>query len=667
MKIEIFERKVIFRIARGLFMFLAIVGLLGFIASFFFFGYTVSPTLKESAPREPKEPAPPTVTAEEVQKLMNDAGRSSDRGRRGIPRQDGGEPFANDPMAARVKVLVEKLHADCFPGDGFPWYAQVKNECVQRDYWTGRCTRYKEMMVEPGVINALKDALGALSSLDKITTLETLIAVLPAVPVGEAPKAEGEAQAANKENVAEEAQAAADENSGGEAPDAGQNAAKQYEKRMIALGALLNIAKGVRPVSKEVFDLVQALVKGGNWPLPVVLTELKIITPEEMAKTDEKNKDTQTKKAPDVPLAVTFARLYPTSPVSALAKPELETLFLSLNYMVLAETQPETLAAFLLNFKTLSASLHESVRARSMADVWAMVRNDNPAFVAAAMDSLTKLFASSMKPEDQTSFIDYFGRVWSKKSNELKSDYLSQKAEHDRKLDLIDLNYNKIKEQKNQWRKYGFLAVVSTLFLIALVGIILAALAIERNTRMLEQLLQRMSGAEPVPTAVPAIKSHAAAPEVKATPASLAKEEPYREAPEKTETSTPIVPSSPFVAIPAPKAESPMNEDPPAPMAQPPVEPSAPPAPPEVNNDVAAREHYSNGNRLAKQGAKLEAIEELNRALALIPNFPQPYRSLGVIYASMGQREEAAQNYRRYVELAPNAPDAEQIRKMLGM
>ena len=45
--------------------------------------------------------------------------------------------------------------------------------------------------------------------------------------------------------------------------------------------------------------------------------------------------------------------------------------------------------------------------------------------------------------------------------------------------------------------------------------------------------------------------------------------------------------------------------------------------------------------------------------------FPQAHLFTGLIYARRGEFTKAAGDYRLYVEFAPNAPDAESVRKQL--
>lgn len=51
-------------------------------------------------------------------------------------------------------------------------------------------------------------------------------------------------------------------------------------------------------------------------------------------------------------------------------------------------------------------------------------------------------------------------------------------------------------------------------------------------------------------------------------------------------------------------------------------------------------------------------IGAYQKAIAIKPNLAEPYRELGMVYRQQGKREEAAQAYRKYLELKPDAADA---------
>lgn len=78
-----------------------------------------------------------------------------------------------------------------------------------------------------------------------------------------------------------------------------------------------------------------------------------------------------------------------------------------------------------------------------------------------------------------------------------------------------------------------------------------------------------------------------------------------------------------------------------------------------------ARRHMIRGIaaiEMAKSSAELTlAANEFRRATELDPNLSAAWYNLGSVQAKLGQFDEAIQSYRRYLELVPNAEDAQKI------
>jgi hypothetical protein len=76
-------------------------------------------------------------------------------------------------------------------------------------------------------------------------------------------------------------------------------------------------------------------------------------------------------------------------------------------------------------------------------------------------------------------------------------------------------------------------------------------------------------------------------------------------------------------------------------------------------------EHYRRGNQLVLAQKYEAALDEYRKALAIDPTFAVAHRGIGVTYASMRRPQKALTAYKRYLELAPNAVDAQQVRKII--
>lgn len=79
-----------------------------------------------------------------------------------------------------------------------------------------------------------------------------------------------------------------------------------------------------------------------------------------------------------------------------------------------------------------------------------------------------------------------------------------------------------------------------------------------------------------------------------------------------------------------------------------------------------ARRHLIRGRTAVEMAKSPEdyraAIEEFERAVQLAPQWADAYYNLGMVQARAGRIREAIANLKRYLELAPNASDAAQVR-----
>ena len=82
-----------------------------------------------------------------------------------------------------------------------------------------------------------------------------------------------------------------------------------------------------------------------------------------------------------------------------------------------------------------------------------------------------------------------------------------------------------------------------------------------------------------------------------------------------------------------------------------------------------AKAHFYLGELYRKQRkdpADVEhAITAYRNAAEHDPSYPEPQRSLGLLYYTRGQKAEARQAFERYLELKPHADDRAQVREYL--
>jgi TolA-binding protein len=119
---------------------------------------------------------------------------------------------------------------------------------------------------------------------------------------------------------------------------------------------------------------------------------------------------------------------------------------------------------------------------------------------------------------------------------------------------------------------------------------------------------------------------------------------------------------------PAPKPEPPKPVHHETPVAAHHAEPArvahAEPSHPRMSQgDVDAA--YKQGLQLYMRGDTEGALASLRAALAGNPGYPPTWRGLGLVYEKLNEKDQARAAYRKYLQLAPNAGDADKIRNRL--
>ncbi len=97
------------------------------------------------------------------------------------------------------------------------------------------------------------------------------------------------------------------------------------------------------------------------------------------------------------------------------------------------------------------------------------------------------------------------------------------------------------------------------------------------------------------------------------------------------------------------------------PAAAPVVAPPPAPAPP----PRGATEVLAEADKLLGQGEVADACSHGEEAKRMSPKLPAVYKFLGKCYMRAGRAPQANDNYKKYLELAPNASDAPFIKSMI--
>ena len=91
-----------------------------------------------------------------------------------------------------------------------------------------------------------------------------------------------------------------------------------------------------------------------------------------------------------------------------------------------------------------------------------------------------------------------------------------------------------------------------------------------------------------------------------------------------------------------------------------------PARPPSARVSRTARSELDRGERALVGGRPDEALAAFQSAQSLDQHQPEAVKGLAAAYMQLGDRENARRSYERYLEVAPNAPDADRIRRLLS-
>jgi tetratricopeptide (TPR) repeat protein len=78
-----------------------------------------------------------------------------------------------------------------------------------------------------------------------------------------------------------------------------------------------------------------------------------------------------------------------------------------------------------------------------------------------------------------------------------------------------------------------------------------------------------------------------------------------------------------------------------------------------------AQELYFAGNRLLLTAHYEDAVKKFEDALKIYPKFADVYRGLGVCFAKLNKQDKAIESYEKYLDLNPQAKDADMVRQII--
>ncbi|MGE5047406.1 MAG: hypothetical protein ACM3PC_02475 [Deltaproteobacteria bacterium] len=162
----------------------------------------------------------------------------------------------------------------------------------------------------------------------------------------------------------------------------------------------------------------------------------------------------------------------------------------------------------------------------------------------------------------------------------------------------------------------------------------------------------------PIPAPTPAAKPALA---VNADPAPAPPGEPAR-------SPAPAPPGEPARSpVPAPSGEpAPALARAPAPAREPDPDRDRDRAPRKPHHRIAAQSQAAKGEKALRAFDTKSAQSAFDSALKLDPTLPSAHRGMGMVYVLLGRNAEAKSEYAKYLKLAPDAPDKDQIERLLS-
>jgi hypothetical protein len=183
-----FERKVVFRVARGYFFAMAIAAVLVFFAG----GALVirslaKPTLQPPSPLAPPKPRPALSYAQvaDYMRTLEDERRA--KANRGLEQGDGPQSTSQsqtsrpeNPYQTRFGEIERKLRA-LFSDPSYTWADEIESVCVEPTSFG--CLRRENRVKRRGVVGAINIAIAGVARDERIRLLDILIAVLEQTPM----------------------------------------------------------------------------------------------------------------------------------------------------------------------------------------------------------------------------------------------------------------------------------------------------------------------------------------------------------------------------------------------------------------------------------------------------------------------------------------------------
>lgn len=408
-KWDVFERGVVLRVSRGLYLTLALVIALGLVVSLVVLFYSVSPTMKGAMPGKPAPPVPPNISMAEINQALADKEKiktiKSLQKKRPAKKVTAVSSEDMSPEAQKIAEMKQQIHDTYFAADGFPWDSIYGRTCSRR--WGSRCMSWRTKVIKSGVGNLIDRGIKDLNPAQSTELLQALLDLLPMAPEND-------------------------------------------NSRYLAARAIVDISRAFKMPPPTVYAEIATILRGG-----VAQSDQQQLIPP-----SDENKD------------LLFEVLYKVKK---------------------GDSKIAALTEYLRQWNQLAALFPAAEQAESMAIIWSEVKYRHLEQVPATLASIIQT-VQSLDEQNRQAGLTIYTRLMKDKMRSAQRQYDQEMNNYNRAVNIREAKYAQKKVKKATFTFSALYGVASAIGGIALIGLLLGLLGIERNTRTLEQLLKMQLG-----------------------------------------------------------------------------------------------------------------------------------------------------------------------------
>lgn len=407
------ERIFVLKISRTMYLGAALLSVLTLLGAMALAVYSFTPTFRGWDPPEPEAPTLARVNADEVRAALSGKGSTAGRPDEAFEIAADSEPSPDvTPTASNaqeISTAFAQLRAQ-FDTSTPPWLPVREQSCTSMAWW-GECLRMSTKTVQPGIQDALEEALANATPPQRLQTLQSALRLVKLTQ------------------------------------DAPEPLAKDAIRAQAALAAIHLTRPDIASV--PALDALEAGLKGSTLSVDDLIAWL------DATSSVDYTADQAALVATWVSAGPRWTKLLPTSVTG-----------------------------------------DRFSRRVALMGTWTVLRASAGDDASARVDEMIGVL-ESFPADDRVRALHAYGRLVHSKSAEAERAYLEAQAARALAVTALDTSEAITNEFKSTSRSYALAGVAVSLSLIAILGLFLALLAVERNTRALMQLQAQQPKSSP--------------------------------------------------------------------------------------------------------------------------------------------------------------------------